>query len=309
MRLLENAASSIVLGIEDHKLGGRRQISAVRNLHAGILLLYKELLRRLSPEKSDEVLLKRKNRPKKQSDGSIKFVGYGKTTVDTREIRERFESLDIAVDWKRLQTVTDIRNDIEHYYTTVGEDVVNRTISESFILIRDFLRDHLREDPIDILGEETWQEMINISEVHEKERKECIAKIRLHPWVFPALGKAVESYECALCGSNLIEPQTDDRQSDMKCRSCGSTEHYNSVARGALHEEFYDHGELIDGGDPAIVSCPFCGEDAYHIASEQCAICEESATHVCEFCENSISAWELTEEKMCAYCLHKLGQD
>lgn len=56
--ILANAAASIRLGIEDYQASDDdkdRVLSAVRNVYAGILLLCKEVLRRLFPD--DEVLL------------------------------------------------------------------------------------------------------------------------------------------------------------------------------------------------------------------------------------------------------------
>ena len=57
--LLSNAVLSIEIGVEDFRSPDpRRLVSAVRNVQAGILLLCKEKLRRLSPPSSDEVLIK-----------------------------------------------------------------------------------------------------------------------------------------------------------------------------------------------------------------------------------------------------------
>ncbi len=56
--LLRNAVASIRLGVEDFESGGQdRHLSAARNMHAGVLLLFKERLRALSPPGSKEVLV------------------------------------------------------------------------------------------------------------------------------------------------------------------------------------------------------------------------------------------------------------
>lgn len=90
MDLLTNAVQSIQLGVEDYGAGTPpRLLSAVRNIHAGILLLYKEALRRRSPEGSKDVLIKAKIVPSHDKDGQLVFLGAGKKTVDTRQIRER----------------------------------------------------------------------------------------------------------------------------------------------------------------------------------------------------------------------------
>jgi hypothetical protein len=63
--LLENAIVSMQLGLEDYASEDhRRVLSAARNLYAGVLLLCKEVLRRLSPAGSNDILI----RTKKESD-------------------------------------------------------------------------------------------------------------------------------------------------------------------------------------------------------------------------------------------------
>ena len=92
MDLLGNAIESIRLGVEDFQAGTHpRLMSAVRNIHAGVLLLYKEALRRLSPGDSAEVLVKAKIVPSRDGAGNVVFVGKGTKTADTQQIRERFD--------------------------------------------------------------------------------------------------------------------------------------------------------------------------------------------------------------------------
>lgn len=85
MNILKNSIDSIQLGIDDFESNeDKRIISSVRNLYAGILLLFKELLLRLSPSSSNEVLLKTLVLPLKQSNGTIFFKGIGKKTVNRK---------------------------------------------------------------------------------------------------------------------------------------------------------------------------------------------------------------------------------
>jgi hypothetical protein len=100
MDLLTNAVESIQVGVEDYQSGTRpRLLSAVRNIHAGILLLHKEALRRASPRDSGDVLMMARSRPSRDASGNVIFVGVGTKTVDTQQIRERFEDLGIKADW------------------------------------------------------------------------------------------------------------------------------------------------------------------------------------------------------------------
>ncbi len=72
MSILNNAIDSIILGLEDYESSDhRRLISCARNMIAGILLLFKHKLAILSPEDSDEVLIKQQILPKKDSTGKL----------------------------------------------------------------------------------------------------------------------------------------------------------------------------------------------------------------------------------------------
>lgn len=94
MSILNNAIDSIILGLEDYESSDhRRLISCARNIFVGILLLFKHKLSILSPEDSDEVLVKQQVLPKKDPTGKIVWEGKGKKTVDVNQIKERFESL------------------------------------------------------------------------------------------------------------------------------------------------------------------------------------------------------------------------
>ncbi|MGB6690663.1 MAG: hypothetical protein WBE76_22745 [Terracidiphilus sp.] len=109
MDLLTNTIGSIRVGVEDDQDGSRDRLpSSVRSIHAGILLLYKEALRRLSPAGSDEVLLMVKVAPKLNlKTGALEFVGEGKKTVDVQQIRERFSSMSIVTYWQRFNRIED----------------------------------------------------------------------------------------------------------------------------------------------------------------------------------------------------------
>ncbi len=136
MSLLKNAKISIRLGLEDYKSNDKRRvISSVRNFHAGVLLLLKEKLRRLSPSNSDEVLIKDKILPKLDANRKIIFVGKGKKTVNTEQIKDRFESLGIKFDWARFYKIKNLRDDIEHYHSAE----ITGMVSDAFILVRDFV--------------------------------------------------------------------------------------------------------------------------------------------------------------------------
>ncbi|MGL4779353.1 MAG: hypothetical protein ACRCXN_00780 [Bacteroidales bacterium] len=86
MSILQNAIDSIVIGIEDFDSSDKRRIiSSTRNIFAGILLLFKHKLCDLSPQDSDEVLIKQVVLPSIDELGTIHCVNqHRKMTRDQR---------------------------------------------------------------------------------------------------------------------------------------------------------------------------------------------------------------------------------
>jgi hypothetical protein len=308
--LLQNAADSIRLGVEDFESGeAARLISAARNLHAGVLLVYKEKLRRLSPADSDEVLLRQRIIPSLDPEGNLTFKGDGQNTVDIQQIETRFANLGISIENKRLIRVTKIRNQIEHYYTSSGETVICGIISDSFMLFRDFVRQQLGENPRVLIGEEAWDAMTAIAEVHERERQECVDAINNFEWTASKLQEAALETSCKECGSSLIEPKNDPRRPDVECRSCGKEYFFEEFAEHAMAEGINHHATYMDGGDPEVVICPHCSQETYHYGIGMCVSCEESVSQECALCSNSIPPNELDVDGMCGYCRHKMNRN
>lgn len=308
--LLQNAADSIRLGVEDFESGeAARLISAARNLHAGVLLVYKEKLRRLSPEESEEVLLKQRIVPAWDTNGHLIFKGEGQKTVDIQDIKNRFKGLEIIIDTTRLDRVTKVRNEIEHYYTNSGTDAVRGIIAESFVLFRDFVRAELNEDPRQLIGEEAWEAMTSIKEVYDKERDECVKAIEDFEWTASELQEAALETTCKECGSSLIEPKNDRRRPDVECRSCGKVYFFEEFAERALAEGIDHHRHIKDGGEAIVVICPNCSQETYHYELGMCVSCEESVDHECRMCGGTILPEELDDDNMCGYCRHVMSRD
>lgn len=82
MSLFKNAIESIQIGVEDYNTeDNRRHGSATRNIYAGILLLYKEKLRQLSPSDSNEVLIKKDIIPVFNKDKNVVLLAEVKTLL------------------------------------------------------------------------------------------------------------------------------------------------------------------------------------------------------------------------------------
>ena len=310
MNLLTNAIEAIQVGVADYKDGSRpRLLASVRNVYAGLLLLYKEALRRKSPPESKEVLIKAQTKFQRDSSGKVVAVGTGRKTVNVHQIRERFSALGITTDWQKLEKISSVRNDVAHYYPTINATTLNGVIANAFVLLRDFIDRELRQDPRSLLGETTWDEMLQIAEVYQAERKACEKAIELIDWNSPVLSEAVKNLYCAECGTDLLiaTPVNSPRDEvSLKCRACGNEENAEKLIPRAIEEELsWDmYLSLTDGNELPYVSCPECSREAYIISEEKCANCDHEATHICIRCGENIPPEELDSEPYCSWCAH-----
>lgn len=315
MSLLENAKDSIIFGLEDYQSENpKRVISCARNLYAGILLLFKHKLVSLAPNDESEALIKVYVRPRFNEKGKVEWVGQGKNTVDLRQLKERMESLGIAVDWNRVEKVQAYRNNVEHYYTKGNADSARSLISDTFLVIRNFLNTHLNTDPMTFLGTELWGEMVKISDVYEAEKKDCIKAIEDLELESETLQEALCSYQCDACGNDLISirrPERDPFNLKFYCRSCDEEWKFDNIAEAAIRN-YCGHDNIAaikDGGDPAVIACPNCGLDAYVLEEDRCAACSAEYDRECERCGVPIPAEEIDGSGVCSYCSHMMERD
>lgn len=315
MNLLTNAVESIQVGVEDYRLGTRaRLLSSVRNIHAGILLLYKEALVRRSPDNSNEVLIKAKMEPQTRPDGTIVFVGAGKKTVDIQQLKERFKSLGITSDWKQFDKITDVRNDIEHYYPSVTQEALNGIIASALSIIRRFTREELEEEPYELLGHETWKVMLERAEVYQPERDECDAELDQVNWQTDVLAQGVTDLRCDDCGSDLLHPLTasdDPAEITLECRACGNMMKAESFVPEAVAAALYNdiYLSLSEGSDEPVGACPSCGTESFIMSEGRCAFCGEEIDTTCDRCGSAIPASELGSAPLCGYCDYMSSKD
>jgi hypothetical protein len=190
-------------------------------------------------------------------------------TVDVQEIKERFKGLNIVVDWSRVDKINDYRNNIEHYYSPLSQDTVRALIADSFIVIRDFIRNHMGEDPLELLGAATWYALTNVAEVYDKEKEECEQNIQAVDWKYPCLQDALMELYCTECGSELIDVilhGTDRWDVDFKCRSRGKEWDFESGAALAMTKHYADENlsNEREGGEPVTIDCPNCYHGNIH---------------------------------------------
>lgn len=314
MSILNNAVDSIAIGLEDYSSpDDRRVISCTRNIFAGILLLFKHKLSLLSEPGSDEALIKQRVLPVIYYETNLTWKGQGKKTVDVQNIKERFDSLNIDVDWKRIKKINDFRNDIEHYYSSLSHESIRSLISDSFLIINDFIHKHLNDDPKELLGCNAWAVLIEVNEVYEKEKSECAAALEKLDYYSNEILSAFEEFSCGECGSGLIAPTSNEGdavESNFICKSCDNSLPYESIINDVI-AGYYQHDEYRahkDGGDTPITDCPECC-GIYLYEEGVCSSCGHTAEHTCKRCSSTIIPEELYTEPFCGYCAHVMSKD
>ena len=312
MSIIQNAIDSIQVGIEDYQFDDdRRSVSAVRNISAGILLLYKEKLCLLSPEDNKELLIKQNIRPVQGDDGQIVFEGKGNKTVDVQSIKERFKSLDVVVDWSRFDEINKLRNDLEHYYTSKSPDAVREIVAKSFLLIRDFLTEHLDLDPQETLGNDAWSILLDVSDFYAAEEKGCKETIEAIDWKYPSVKESLKHLRCEECHSSLIQaPYPDDAYPtiNLNCKSCNHDFCFSEVVEQCIDDSLA--GEAIrnamDGGESPYDSCHECSKNTFIHEEGCCVACDYKMEYTfCEMCEEPLGLEDQYNEGKCGYCQYR----
>lgn len=315
MNIFQNAVNSIQIGIEDYQSDDeRRSVSAVRNIAAGILLLYKEKLCQLSPKNNKELLIKQHLRPVQSSDGEITFEGKGHKTVDVQSIKDRFKSLKITVEWKRFDEINKLRNELEHYYTTQSPNAVREIVAKSFLLIRDFLSEYLEKDPQEVLGEEAWTILLDVSEVYAAEEEACKKSIAAIDWRYSSIEDALDFLRCEKCHSSLIQaPHSEDRYPNISlhCKSCNYDFSFENIIEQCIDDllsgDAGAHVTIKDGGELPYDKCLECEQDTFIHCESCCVACGYEVEYTnCIYCEESLSIEELWDGGgTCGHCEYK----
>lgn len=300
-RILRNAVAAIQVGVEDYQSQDeRRLLSAIRNIYAGILLLAKAHLARLSPPGTNEALIKSKIRLAKQADGSLKVVGLGKKTVTAEQIKERFKDLGISFDWSPLASLQEIRNNVEHYYFRGSRQHVLEAMHDAHSLVHGLVTGVLREDPLQLLEARCWDVLLTQSNIFESEARVCRESMRDVEWSTARAGEAAEYLRCPTCSTRLVRqaggPARDQMQLVLQCAACGETFDYKESLVATLNWMFYaeTHFGVLDGQGAPLEICPDCHESTYIIEDKQCAFCAYSMPEdaACAICHQLLSVAE-----------------
>lgn len=311
--IFKNAVDSIRMGVEDfQQQNPDRDISAVRNFYAGVLLLAKEALIRAAPLADPEIVLAAKLKPVPDGNGDVVIMPVGKATVDFQHIGQRAKDFGIILDEKALKELNAIRNDLEHRFSPEASTAIRAAISKAFGIVASLFR-QLGENPVTHLAE-AWATMLQTKQLYDEELKEARATLEKVVWHSPSVAGGF--FKCGDCQSELIEQvdpyNADQAEIELRCRTCGENQEVAEAIERLLDDLFsgeaYERAK--DGGDDGpIYACPACDKNTIVESEENCANCNEPLDYEseCKRCGEGISIGDYLDgldNGLCSWCSH-----
>ena len=231
---------------------------------------------------------------------------------------ERFEGLGLSLDWKRLNRIAEIRNEIEHYFTDKPEPLIREAVSDAFVLIHKLVTDHLNEMPIALLSKKTWQALLETNEVFEEQRVACNKSFETISFRSETLALASSNCNCTSCGSSLImqldETNANEDLIELLCSACGAVLDCDEVFEVAIVEllEFDNYVSFKETNELILEHCPECDRESYIFSEDQCALCGFSLEGMkCSLCRTPITLedYKYGESGLCSNCHHIMTKD
>lgn len=291
--ILENAASSIALGIEDIQSDDpKRALSAIRNFYAGVLLLGKACLLSRAENADPAIVLAAKHKLVPDGSGNVRFEAKGASTIDVHDLEQRFK--DFELKWPKedakaaFAALRSTRNAVEHSSHSHTHATIKQTVGACYPIVADFL-DILGESPADHLGA-SWTFMAEQEQLYSKLVAECLASLSELPWANYLTSD--DPAACPACGLGLLkqsEPEnTAPQKIDALCHGCGATYGTEDFVELLVHNIFYADAyiAMTQGGEPAWVECSKCQRDTFVLAIEDpaCFLCGYEPKEECQVC-------------------------
>lgn len=314
--LLKNAIHSIEIGVEDSREmdDPRRVASAIRNIYAGVLLLCKKVLWDASPRGTDGVLIYRdiKLIPKDDTITATPRKIHG-STVNRREIEERFKDLGLKINFSNLNDLARIRNNAEHLFMTDTTEMAKEALASAMPIIEELLTDHLNRDPSEEFEEGVWKEILENSKVLEQQKGRCNETFCNIDWPFEILSKLVISVKCPKCESSLVEQGEPSNASfemmTLHCTQCKNTIAKENVIEEAIRE-LYPQDIVLDSkseDSPSVVFCPWCNHRSWVVKEHGCVICQNTVA-ICSQCKKDADPVNYTFDTIvCRECAQNMS--
>lgn len=315
--LYENAIRSIEIGILDYCAASddaRRIVSAARNLHAGILLLLKEKLRRSSDDNGElmykNLILTRVNGVltyrRRRKNGKLRENEH---TVGADVALERLEALGCPLPEPQstyFRTLREKRNRLEHHAGTDDPMTLLECIAQGFdcacYVVEIFLGDRA-EDAFDT---SCWKRMVDTRDVLARVRKECFES--LQSLGTPSeVSDVLEHLRCRACDSTLVqvaELVPPYYRATLRCRVCVAQFQWQELVGDAAAMACWMR--TANGGTRNAVKCPTCTLECFWSDLNACIACGwelgDYPTAICSLCSVRFPVLEITDLCLCSAC-------
>lgn len=323
-KLKENAIASIQLGVEDFQLskktvveGGNpaRALSSVRNLFAGMLLIFKYQISKqaLSATDAESLIFEPPKdilpHPDPSNKGKIIWLPDGKfktKTIDFIGVKNRFKTFNISVDWGAIERLQSERNHLEHLHPNSTNGAIADFIAALFPVLSGFITDELEEEPLALLGA-AWQTMLDHHDFYEIQAAEC--ETLWSSFAMPERMKPlVELIRCPDCGSTLIKPDEDNVEQYI-CVACGFPGLLFPTLECLLLENLGGF-DPRDGECSPVDFCPCCSHKTFVVADGECYWCDhELEDRECDICGDGLGLSEQGNDGLCSYHYYQCSKD
>jgi hypothetical protein len=293
-------------------------LSSVRNLFAGVLLLFKYKIATTVDDPNDayslifnppEVL------PHTDGSGGIEWRPTGnfrRTTIDIENIKKRFRGFGISVDWVVIDQLQDARNQLEHLHpaNTMGE--VADFVAALVPVLQSFITDEMGEVPAELLGS-TWTTMLNHHQFFKATMEACRDE-----WKAAKAPEGMQNWlnrcQCDECGSTLVRPVAEDIDVGMTfddeklrylCVACNNSGEIVPLMIGELVQAQGDYNEF-DGEESPVDECDQCNHYTFVVSDGRCHWCEYELEYPeCKVCGEMLRQDDQDNSGFCGYHLHQ----
>lgn len=296
--LFDNAIMSIKMGIEDyHRKTPPRVLSSVRNLHAGILLLAKEVLVRHAGGALAEQVIHSDYKPVLNK-GRVQYFPSSGRTINLDQIIRRFQDFGLKIHKNSLRSFNRLRNHIEHHSSDRSPDQIRGAITDALPIIRNLLQ-LVHEQPDSALGE-TWRTMLEVERTYVEELEtyqKTFDSLRPNNEIFRRI-----EFICPNCWSSLVcqkQPGNKDLNAlECECYSCQTTSSASEVVEVALawhiiHDSNYDTTLQTHQA-----KCSKCKARSVIFSGGQwkCVMCKNVFGDSCQKCGTSLTPFTIAED-------------
>ena len=308
----------MALGIEDYKLASsdvRRYMTAVMDTYAGLLLLFKVHLMEETKDLDCNAVFK--NGISKGIDG--KSINFDQVMMALKE-----RNIDVNQD--KLRRIQPYRNRCEHLCDNekVAAKVVREYIVDMMCIASSFLRNVMKENPVDAFPRETWSIFLEEKRIVDELSAMSVAALDDLKWYSQRARNLFGTYACAKCGGSLFMPEDDEKtenaaQRNFKCQACGAVHSYENIMFDLTDDLF--SGSVVYGREVAheissfagLGECPECSAMSFDCEEGVCFICgHRQEPPVCDVCFTEIGPEEMpcwNESHLCCHCRDLFERD